>query len=58
MFAIVLSLLILVFGIFLKVTKDPGFAPSKRFAWMFIALGIITLIGKAVIMYEQGELNF
>lgn len=56
MFQLVLGLLILVFGIFLKVTKDPGFEKSKKFAWMFIAIGIISIIGKLVISYQTGQL--
>lgn len=50
MFGIALSAFMLVFGIFLRVTKNVGFARYKRFSWLFIALGIITLIGKIVIL--------
>lgn len=57
MFGLILSVLILGFGIFLKVTKNPGFTSSKKYAWMFIALGIITLIGRLFIMYQQGDLQ-
>jgi len=56
MFGLALSALILVFGIFLKITNNPGFASSKRFSWLFIALGIITLIGKIIILNQKGEL--
>ncbi|WP_312421477.1 hypothetical protein [Epilithonimonas sp.] len=56
MFGLALSILILVFGIFLRITDNRGFASSKRFSWLFIALGIITLIGKIVILYQKGEL--
>lgn len=56
MFQLFLGLLILIFGIFLKVTKDPGFAKTKKFAWMFIALAMITIIGKLVITYQTGKL--
>ena len=56
MFQLFLGLLLLLFGIFLKVTKDPGFAKSKKFAWMFIAIGIISIIGKLVITFQTGKL--
>ncbi len=56
MFQIFLALLIIIFGIFLKVTKDPGFAKTKKFSWIFIAVGALTLVGKLVIMYQTGEL--
>ncbi|WP_185146661.1 hypothetical protein [Chryseobacterium sp.] len=56
MFGIFLALILLIFGIFLKVTKDPGFAASKRFSWLFIVIGILTLAGKLIIMYQKGQL--
>lgn len=56
MFQIVLGLLILVFGIFLKVTKDPGFSKTKKFWWMFVAIGILSTVGQVIIKYQQGEL--
>ena len=56
MFGLALSVLILVFGIFLRTTDNPGFASSKRFSWLFIILGIITLIGRIVILNQKGEL--
>ena len=56
MFQLLLGLLLLIFGIFLKTTSNPGFASSKKFSWLFIAIGAITLIGKLVIMYQKGEL--
>lgn len=56
MFGIVLGVFILIFGIFLKVTKDPKFATSKKFSWMFIILGALSLVGKLVIMYQKGEI--
>ncbi|SFC38497.1 hypothetical protein [Kaistella jeonii] len=52
MFQIFLGVLILIFGIFVKVTKDPGFAKSKRFSWMFIAIGLLSIITELVIMYQ------
>ena len=56
MFGIIVAIFILAFGIFLKVTNNPGFASSKKLAWVFIVLGILSLIGKLVIMYQKGEL--
>jgi len=56
MIGIILAVFILIFGIFLKVTKDPKFASSKKYSWMFIIIGILTLVGKFVIMYQKGEL--
>ena len=56
MFQLFLGVLLLNFGIFLKVTKDPGFAKSKKFSWMFIAIGILSIIGKLVIIYQTGKL--
>lgn len=46
MFGIILSVLMLTFGIFLKVTKNPGFAQNKKFAWVFIVIGLVSLIFK------------
>jgi hypothetical protein len=46
MVGIGLAVFMLVFGIFLKVTKNPGFAPNKRFAWVFIIIGTLSLIFK------------
>lgn len=46
MFGIVLSAFMLAFGIFLQLTKDPGFAGNKKFAWMFIAIGLVALLFK------------
>ncbi len=46
MFGIIVSALMLAFGIFLKVTKNPGFAQSKKFAWIFIGIGLVSLIFK------------
>lgn len=56
MFGLALSVLILIFGIFLRTTNNPGYASSKRFSWLFITLGIITLVGKIVILNHKGEL--
>lgn len=56
MFGLALSILILIFGIFLRTTKNPGFASSKRFSWLFIIIGILTIAGKLIILYQKGEL--
>lgn len=56
MFGIVLAVVLLGFGIFLKTTKDPGFASSKKMAWLIIAVGMLSLVGKIVIMYQKGEI--
>ncbi len=56
MFGIGLSIFMTAFGIYLKVTKNPGFAASKKFAWLFIALGALTLIGRIVNMYLKNEI--
>lgn len=46
MFGIALSAFMLLFGIFLKLTRNPGFAQSKKFAWVFIIVGGLSLIFK------------
>ncbi len=48
MFGIFVSACLLAFGIFLKLTKNPGFRQNKRFAMIFIFLGIISLIFKII----------
>ena len=53
MFGIILSLGLLFFGLFLKKTDNPGFKNSKRFAWYFIILGIITVVGKLTLFFLQ-----
>lgn len=53
MFGIILSAFMLAFGIFLKLTKDPGFAGNKKFAWMFIAIGLVALVFKIYIFIEN-----
>ncbi|WP_154656927.1 hypothetical protein [Epilithonimonas tenax] len=57
MFGILLSAFMLIFGIFLRFTKDPGFAGAKRFSWLFIVLGLLTIAGKLIILYQKGELQ-
>ena len=56
MFQLFLGFLLLIFGVFLKTTKDEGFAKSKKFAWMFIGIGILSIAGQILIMYQKGEL--
>lgn len=56
MFQIFLGLLILIFGVFLKVTKDSGFSRTKKFWWMFVAIGVLAIIGQLFIKYQLGEL--
>lgn len=56
MFGIIAAIFILAFGVFLKMTKNPGFASTKKFAWVFIAIGLLSLIGKLVLMYQKGLL--
>ena len=46
MLGIIVAACMLAFGIFLKLTKNPGFAQNKKFAWVFIGIGIISLIFK------------
>lgn len=46
MFGIIVSACMLAFGIFLALTKNPGFARNKKFAWMFITIGLIALVFK------------
>ncbi|WEK68243.1 MAG: hypothetical protein P0Y62_10210 [Candidatus Chryseobacterium colombiense] len=48
MIQIILAIIILLFGLFLKRTNHPGFRSSKKFAVMFIVLGGAVLIGKLV----------
>lgn len=51
MFGLALSFAILTFGFYLKSTTNPGLQSSKKLAWVFIILGIITYIGKLTIMF-------
>lgn len=46
MIGIAISVFLLSFGVFLYATKDPGFAKNKKFAWMFIAVGLLSLLFK------------
>lgn len=56
MIGLIVAIVILIFGIFLRSTNNPKLESSKRFSWMFILIGILTLVGKLVIMYQNGEL--
>jgi len=51
MLGIILSAFMLCFGIFLKFTKNPGFARNKKFAWAFIVTGILSL-GFKILNYK------
>ncbi len=51
MISIILAIFILAFGVFLKTTKNPGFRSSKKLANLLIILGVISLLGRLVIMY-------
>ncbi|WP_165584996.1 hypothetical protein [Chryseobacterium taiwanense] len=51
MIQIILAIIILLFGLFLKKTNHPGFRSSKRFAIMFIILGGAVLISKLVFYF-------
>lgn len=46
MFGIIVAAFMLGFGIFLKLTKNPGFAQNRKFAWIFIGIGLVSLIFK------------
>ena len=46
MFGIIAATFMLAFGVFLKLTKNPGFVRNKKFAWMFIGIGAISLLFK------------
>lgn len=48
MFGIIVSAFMLTFGIFLKLTKNPGFAQNKKLAWIFIGIGAISLVFKII----------
>ncbi len=51
MIQIILSVVFLIFGVFLKVTRHPGFRSSKRFSVLFIILGMLTLTAKLILIY-------
>ncbi|MFL9835761.1 hypothetical protein [Chryseobacterium terrae] len=45
---VILAVLFIVFGIFLKQTNHSGFAGSKRFWKMFVILGSVILLSRLV----------
>lgn len=51
MLQIILPIVFIFFGIFLKNTNNPGFQRSRRFSTFFIVLGILTFTGGIVLMY-------
>lgn len=55
MVQIILPILFLAFGFFLKKTTSPGFRTSKKFANVFIILGISTLVAKFILMYLKSK---
>ena len=56
MFQLLLGFLLFIFGKFLKLTKEQGFAKSKRFWWMFVLIGILSMVAQIFIMNQKGEL--
>lgn len=46
MLGIIVSACMLAFGVLLKLTKNPGFVQNKKFAWIFIGIGLVSLIFK------------
>ncbi len=55
MLQIILPIVFLIFGLFLKKTNHPGFRSSKKFAIMFIILGVSTLTAKFILMYLKSK---
>lgn len=55
MFGLALSVIFIAFGIFLQRTQHPGFEQSKRFARMLIILGVLTFIGRLVLMFLENQ---
>lgn len=53
MAAIILAVMITAFGVFLKFTKNPGFASSKKLAWFFIIIGVLSFIAKIYNQYQK-----
>lgn len=56
MFQLFLGFLLFIFGLFLKLTKEQGFAKSKRFWWMFVLIGTLAMVAQIFIMNQKGEL--
>lgn len=55
MLQIILPIIFIIFGIFLKKTTLKGFQGSKRFSTMFIILGISTLVAKMILIYIHSK---
>ena len=55
MLQIIIPVVFLIFGFFLKKTEHPGFRSSKRFSNLFIILGISTLVAKFILMYLKSK---
>lgn len=55
MLQIILPIIFLLFGFFLKKTNNEGFRSSKKFANVFIILGISTLVAKFILMYIKSK---
>ena len=56
MFSLVLAILLFAFGVFFKITKIPGFASSKKLAWVLIITGGLTTLLKLTNLYLLGGL--
>lgn len=56
MIQLFLGLLLLIFGIYLKFSKEMALSKQKKFSWIFILIGLLSIIGKLTIMYQKGEL--
>lgn len=54
MFGIAVAACMLAFGIFMKLTKNPGFARNKKLAWVFIGIGFVALVFKIYMFSENG----
>ncbi|MDF2931311.1 MAG: hypothetical protein K0R36_642 [Chryseobacterium sp.] len=46
MSGIIVAAFMLAFGVFLQLTKNPRLVHNKKFAWVFIGIGTISLIFK------------
>jgi len=55
MLQIILPIVFIIFGIFLKNTSITGFQRSRRFSVFFIVLGILTLISGIILMYLKSK---
>jgi hypothetical protein len=55
MLQIILPIIFIIFGIFLKKTTSPGFRNSKKLSNIFIILGISTLVAKIILIYIKSK---